>query len=476
MSPPSVGHGESIHRYPIPILLLLFVPTLLAYNVNEHILTMDQTPSSSNSLFGWSLQHFKDKFYIGAPLTSRPLDNSVYECDYDVRTTQTSCRNVELEKNPVQLPDRRIELPNQGDWMGGSLAASNDTLYACAFRQSKERYAEKYATKSGRAILGACYRKDQRNKFVQLIDFTQAAYKGGNPSLYGHWMWRTDGGTYGFSTTVTDGGNLVAGNPTKRNHVNDPHYTCGSLGEVIPEDGGIYGSPGRYKNEGLFQGKQTSFFAVDRNYITENQVSSDMDLGKMAGFSVARGKFLGHNQALSFVLGAPRADMSKGAVYLCTDCFGRNDRVTAKMKVDYKSFADKHHLKMGEEFGVAVAACDINGDRRDDLIVGAPGYSGDVNHYNTGRVHVFISTGGTNQWTNIRTPHTVEPTRTVNGARFGSQCPVWGTQTVTGWRRWWWGLHTTVRTKGLSSSTEPHRTRQGWSLVRKFKAMPGVLE
>ena len=33
--------------------------------------------------------------------------------------------------------------------------------------------------------------------------------------------------------------------------------------------------------------------------------------------------------------------------------------------------------QMGENFGAAFAACDINGDRRDDLIVGAPRYSRD---------------------------------------------------------------------------------------------------
>ena len=33
--------------------------------------------------------------------------------------------------------------------------------------------------------------------------------------------------------------------------------------------------------------------------------------------------------------------------------------------------------QMGENFGAAFAACDINGDRRDDLIVGAPRYSKD---------------------------------------------------------------------------------------------------
>ena len=46
--------------------------------------------------------------------------------------------------------------------------------------------------------------------------------------------------------------------------------------------------------------------------------------------------------------------------------------------------------QIGESFGHAVAACDINGDGRDDLIVGAPTYALDQYQYNVGRVHVFV--------------------------------------------------------------------------------------
>ena len=46
-------------------------------------------------------------------------------------------------------------------------------------------------------------------------------------------------------------------------------------------------------------------------------------------------------------------------------------------------------LQMEEGFGSSVAACDITGDGRDDLIVGAPFYSPDRTRYNVGRIHIF---------------------------------------------------------------------------------------
>ena len=47
--------------------------------------------------------------------------------------------------------------------------------------------------------------------------------------------------------------------------------------------------------------------------------------------------------------------------------------------------------QMGEGFGSAVAACDINRDGLDDIIVGAPTFASRRQDLNTGKVYVLIN-------------------------------------------------------------------------------------
>ena len=84
---------------------------------------------------------------------------------------------------------------------------------------------------------------------------------------------------------------------------------------------------------------------------------------------------------MNLVIGVPNEDSLKGAAYVCKDCF---------------NYYRQEHIKvegemMGEGFGAATAACDINNDNFDDLLVGAPTYSGSRNSRNVGRVHVFTN-------------------------------------------------------------------------------------
>ena len=91
-----------------------------------------------------------------------------------------------------------------------------------------------------------------------------------------------------------------------------------------------------------------------------------------------------------------------GAVYVCHECFNINrgqvhyskDTLIFKFELPFRSSQLKDRtlqgLLVGEDFGFSIASCDINGDGRDDLIVGAPSYAEDQYQYNVGRIHVFV--------------------------------------------------------------------------------------
>ena len=74
-----------------------------------------------------------------------------------------------------------------------------------------------------------------------------------------------------------------------------------------------------------------------------------------------------------FAIGAPKANSLRGRVYLCHDCFGEaRGRSYTHLSMDSITL---NGFKFGERFGHSVCAVDLNGDRVDDLVVGAPLYS-----------------------------------------------------------------------------------------------------
>merc|ERR1719500_777300 len=414
----------------LPVVGVLWLASNgLAYNLNLKHKQLDGG-QMANSLYGWSLQHFNNKLYVGAPMTDTPNSDAVTECSL----TQGRC-------NPVSVGGSSgLEA---GDWMGGAMAASEDKLYVCASLQHRRNWAKgasQEGSETGSAITGACYKQSKgERQLTQEIDFFKfhrtcpASVTPCNTKdqqylypTYGHWRFRKAGGQYGFTAAISDDNQkLVAGNPSQRNHIwKRGTYSCGAVGEVRP--GNVWKAPGAWHHQSeQYKEKKTLWFGLDIAYLDENHVSPENNIGKHVGFSLARGKFLSDNSIISFVMGAPNADDFKGGVYLCTDCFGDDLRIKATMGVDHKSFTSKDHLQMGEGFGWSVAACDLNGDGLDDLIVGSPMYSdpSDEDKHNTGRVHFFLSTSEDTQWKSIDGANQMLDTWTLDlqsGARFGS--------------------------------------------------------
>lgn len=94
------------------------------------------------------------------------------------------------------------------------------------------------------------------------------------------------------------------------------------------------------------------------------------------GYAVTSGYFT--NDQLWFVSSAPRAFNMYGSVVMFTFPNNNNRKLNVK-----KSFNGEQH---GEYFGAALASCNLNGDDKDELIVGAPQWSKNMDE---GRIYVF---------------------------------------------------------------------------------------
>lgn len=83
-----------------------------------------------------------------------------------------------------------------------------------------------------------------------------------------------------------------------------------------------------------------------------------------------------------YAAGAPRASMTRGKVFIYQFPSSSNRNKQLLMKGIFNG------EQYGEYFGSALTACDVNGDGRDDLIIGAPFWS---KLSDEGRVYAYVS-------------------------------------------------------------------------------------
>ncbi|XP_023348645.1 integrin alpha-PS4, partial [Eurytemora carolleeae] len=203
-------------------------------------------------------------------------------------------------------------------------------------------------------------------------------------------------GIYGFSATITDSGSLIVGGPyNPQLDGSQIHLYTGLISEV--EKGQIK-FPSSNPTPPFSYGNGISRW-TNPNYF-------------LAGYFVGKGKFSDGEREL--IIGAPGADFHTGKLYVCGNCNG--------IRSDFKN-QELQGNTGGEGFGFTAAACDINGDGKDDLLIGAPFYTANNKNYDTGAVYVY-----TNRWNkNDRFKFNLEKTnmlgeemiKKVSGAMFG---------------------------------------------------------
>lgn len=113
-------------------------------------------------------------------------------------------------------------------------------------------------------------------------------------------------------------------------------------------------------------------------YIYSPLVGSTFIYGSFSGYAVTAGAYF-NSQNIWYASSAPRSENMYGKVIVFTFPNERNQPLFIKTTLRGQQY--------GEYFGGALASCDVNNDRRHELIVGAP-QSKDMDE---GRVYIFTA-------------------------------------------------------------------------------------
>ncbi|XP_077978111.1 integrin alpha-8-like [Glandiceps talaboti] len=177
---------------------------------------------------------------------------------------------------------------------------------------------------------------------------------------------------------------------------------AGMSADIVKGFSLLIGSPGSYSWQGQIYVKDLIF---DRNYNTF-EGNSDREYDNYAGYSVAIGEYY-HGIYKEYVAGVPRGNDLRGLVKIY---FLRQDQsLILHQKLEGE--------QLGSYFGSSVCAVDVNGDDRDDVIVGAPYYTdrqSSIEKWEAGKIYVYYQ----NENYKFSEPDTI--TGTESTARFGS--------------------------------------------------------
>ncbi|XP_019873902.1 integrin alpha-PS2 isoform X2 [Aethina tumida] len=326
--------------------LVVNVCFVAGFNIETFNYAMFRTPpSNSGSMFGFTVALHKEDHQRPWILVGAPEYQSAYQPDVINGGAVFKCRtgeNDSCEEIPFDTEGNRYFGQNQLDnktmqWFGATLSTSGSVsgpIVACA-----PRYV--WFTRDFNRIdpVGTCYVSD--GHFRHSDEYS--------PCRTVHWGYHRQGSCQaGFSAAI--------------NSVGDRLYI---------------GAPGSYYWQGSVyqQSLETRPAAFSTTEGTAEYDDSYM------GYSTIVGDFQSTGEQ-GIVVGMPRGTGLQGKVLFFTWNL-----------TNYKNISS---TKIGSYFGYSLAAADVDGDKRLDLIVGAPMHTEPNNEgkYDVGRVYVFYNSGG----------------------------------------------------------------------------------
>ncbi|KAM7029656.1 integrin alpha-IIb [Acridotheres tristis] len=180
----------------------------------------------------------------------------------------------------------------------------------------------------------------------------------------------------------------------QRNYVHDKRYCeIGFSAAVTPDGTLVLGAPGGYYFTGLVYSVEldkilrrflgTSLLWLGSPGRPTEPVSGAYEDG-YRGYSVAVGEFDGNPKTKEYVVGVPNKSNTRGEV----EIFTAGDTLRLLRGIASEQVASY--------FGHTVAVADVDGDGRDDLLVGAPLYmarGSDGQRSELGRLYVYLGRG-----------------------------------------------------------------------------------
>ncbi|XP_050304300.1 integrin alpha-PS2 isoform X2 [Anthonomus grandis grandis] len=328
--------------------------------------------SEDRSMFGFSVAVHKQGYnrpwvLVGAPQAQSQYQppevregGAVYKCRID---GDNPCEEIPFDtKGNHRINGKQMD-QKERQWFGATLSTSRSPvggpIAACA-----PRYVWFSKEMNRRDPVGTCYVSDAN--FESFEDYS--------PCRTNHWGYHRQGSCQaGFSAAInTVGDRLFIGAPGSyywqgQVYSIDAHarfnYTPGLLGST-------YGAKGSVHQQSL----------ENRTAVFQTAEGKQIDDDSYLGYATIVGDFQGTGVE-GVAVGMPRGADLHGKVLLFT-----------WELTNYKNISSS---QLGSYFGYSLAAADVDGDKKLDLIVGAPMHTepNTEGKYDVGRVYVFYQGG-----------------------------------------------------------------------------------